>query len=211
MPPHSGPSTSSSRAHAPMINRLGPVAPGEAVDQRGRQLIAGYGVKRVSASLSPRDRRESGRAVPRGAHRARSALSASTGESTVATREARETLGLPGRNGEAPSDRSLGASVYRPSPLLGATRNWLPNSSGSKNFATCAVVDFAAARKRAKQRAAGLRLDPRERAVEWMRQLQAGEVASRAALARREGLSRARVSQVLNQIRSVVAHRQRAG
>src|SRR5690606_11403499 len=43
---------------------------------RGRLLIAGYAVKRLSASLSPRDRRESGRAVPRGAHRARSALSA---------------------------------------------------------------------------------------------------------------------------------------
>jgi hypothetical protein len=37
------------------------------------------------------------------------------------------------------------------------------------------------------------------------------EVASRAALARREGLSRARVSQVLNQIRGAVARRQRAG
>jgi hypothetical protein len=62
-----------------------------------------------------------------------------------------------------------------------------------------------------KQSASGKRLDPRERAVEWLRQLQAGEVSSRAALARREGLSRARVSQVLNQIRGVVAHRRRAG
>jgi hypothetical protein len=87
----------------------------------------------------------------------------------------------------------------------------LPNSSSSKNFATCVVVDFAAARKRPKQRAARKQLDPRERAVEWLRQLEAGEVASRAALARREGLSRARVSQVLNQIRGVVARRQRAG
>ena len=77
-------------------------------------MTAGYAVKRLSASLSPRDRRESGRAVPRGAHRARSALSASTRESTVAGRAARETLGVLGRNGEAPSDRSLGASVYRP-------------------------------------------------------------------------------------------------
>src|SRR5690606_28282950 len=107
-----------SRAVAPMINRLGPIADAEAVDQRGRLLIAGYAVKRLSASLSPRDRRESGRAVPRGAHRARPALSASTRESGAAARAARETPGVLGRNGEAPSDRSLGASVYRPSPLV---------------------------------------------------------------------------------------------
>ena len=116
----------SSRAFAPMINRLGPVAGAEAVDQRGRLLIAGYAVKRLSASLSPRDRRESGRAVPRGAHRARSALSASRRESGAAGRAARETLGVPGRNGEAPSDRSLGASVCRPSPLVGDERKMAP-------------------------------------------------------------------------------------
>jgi len=115
-----------SRAVAPMINRLGPIADAEAVDQRGRLLIAGYAVKRLSASLSPRDRRESGRAVPRGAHRARSALSASSRESAAAARAARETLGLLGRNGEAPSDRSLGASVYRPSPLVGDERKMAP-------------------------------------------------------------------------------------
>ena len=109
-----------------MINRLGPIADAEAVDQRGRLLIAGYAVKRLSASLSPRDRRESGRAVPRGAHRARSALSASSRESAAAARAARETLGLLGRNGEAPSDRSLGASVYRPSPLVGDERKMAP-------------------------------------------------------------------------------------
>jgi hypothetical protein len=110
-----------------MINRLVPVADAEAVDQRGRLLIAGYAVKRLSASLSPRDRRESGRAVPRGAHRARSALSASTRESDAAARAARETPGLLGRNGEAPSDRSLGASVYRPSPLVGDERKMAPH------------------------------------------------------------------------------------
>jgi hypothetical protein len=115
-----------SRAFAPMINRLVPVADAEAVDQRGRLLIAGYAVKRLSASLSPRDRRESGRAVPRGAHRARSALSASRRESGAAARAARETPGVLGRNGEAPSDRSLGASVYRPSPLVGDERKMAP-------------------------------------------------------------------------------------
>jgi hypothetical protein len=114
-----------------MINRLGPVADAEAVDQRGRLLIAGYAVKCVSASLSPRDRRESARAVPRGAHRARSALSASTRESGAAARVARETPGVLGRNGEAPSDRSLGASVYRPSPKVRDEREMAPHGVAS--------------------------------------------------------------------------------
>src|SRR5690606_4627473 len=103
----------------------------EAVDQRGRLLIAGYAVKRLSASLSPRDRRESGRAVPRGAHRARSALSASTRESTVFARAARETPGVPGRNGETPSDRSLGASADRPSPKVRDERKMAPRAARS--------------------------------------------------------------------------------
>ena len=115
-----------------MIYRLGPVADAEAVDQRGRLLIAGYAVKRLSASLSPRDRRESGRAVPRGSLRARSALSASTRESGAAARAARETLGLLGRNGEAPSDRSLGVSVDRPSPS-----GWRREKNGSAWGAAC--------------------------------------------------------------------------
>lgn len=67
------------------------------------------------------------------------------------------------------------------------------------------VVDFAEARKRPKPRPARERLDSRYCAIEWLRQLEAGEVASRAALARREGLSRARVSQVLNQSRGAMA------
>jgi hypothetical protein len=123
----------SSRAVAPMINRLAPIADAEAVDQRGRLLIAGYAVKRLSASLSPRDRRESGRGVPRGAHRARSALSASTRERTALARAARETPGVLGRNGEAPSDRPLGASVYRPSPLVGDERKMAPHSAPLAN------------------------------------------------------------------------------
>jgi hypothetical protein len=104
-----------------------------------------------------------------------------------------------------------GGAVYFPLPRSKLRTEWLPNSSSSKNFATCVVVNFAAARKRPKHRAAGKRFDPRERAIEWLRQLEAGEVASRAALARREGLSRARVSQALNQTRGTVAGRQRAG
>ena len=109
-----------------MLNSPAHRSGAEAANQPGRSLTAGYAVKRLSASLSPRDRRESGRAVPRGAHRARSALSASTRESTVAGRAARETLERSGRNGEAPSDRSLGASVYRPSPLVGDERRMAP-------------------------------------------------------------------------------------
>src|SRR5690606_35265402 len=113
-------------AFAPMMNSTARRSGAEPANQRGRSLTAGYAVKRLSVSLSPRDRRESGRAVPRGAHRARSALSASTRESTVATRAAREGLGVLGRNGEAPSDRSLGASVYRPSPSVGDERKMAP-------------------------------------------------------------------------------------
>ena len=109
-----------------MMNSTARRSGAEPANQRGRSLTAGYAVKRLSVSLSPRDRRESGRAVPRGAHRARSALSASTRESTVATRAAREGLGVLGRNGEAPSDRSLGASVYRPSPSVGDERKMAP-------------------------------------------------------------------------------------
>jgi hypothetical protein len=45
----------------------------------------------------------------------------------------------------------------------------------------------------------------------WLRQLQASGVASRAVLARREGLSRAWVSQVFHQVDGAVARRQRAG
>src|SRR4051812_43386450 len=37
-----------------------------------------------------------------------------------------------------------------------------------------------------------------KRAVEWQRQLDTGQVRSRAAIARREGLTRARVTQIMN-------------
>ena len=58
------PSTSRWRA-APDDQQLDRPHRREAVDQRGRLLIAGYAAKRLLASLSPRDRRESGIAVPR--------------------------------------------------------------------------------------------------------------------------------------------------
>ena len=37
-----------------------------------------------------------------------------------------------------------------------------------------------------------------QQAREWQRQIDAGEISSRAAIARREGLSRARVTQLMN-------------
>jgi hypothetical protein len=40
-----------------------------------------------------------------------------------------------------------------------------------------------------------------KRAIEWQRQLDAGQVRSRAAIARREGLTRARVTQIMNLLR----------
>jgi hypothetical protein len=118
----------SSRAVAPMINSRGPVTDAEAVDQRGRLLIAGYAVKCVSASLSPRDRRESGRAVPRGAHQLARRSPRAPARVKPTGRAARETLGVLGRNGEAPSDRSLGASIYGPSPLVGDERKMAPQA-----------------------------------------------------------------------------------
>jgi hypothetical protein len=66
--------------------------------------------------------------------RARSALFASTRESGAAARAARETPGVLGRNGEAPSDRSLGASVYRPSPLVGDERKMAPLATPLANL-----------------------------------------------------------------------------
>jgi hypothetical protein len=88
-----------SRAVAPMINSSARRSGAEAADQRGRSVTAGYAVKRLSASLSPRDRRECGRAVPRGAHRARSALY--TGREAVAATD-RIRLARVEREGSAP-------------------------------------------------------------------------------------------------------------
>ena len=55
------------------------------------------------------------------------------------------------------------------------------------------------------------RHDPLQRALEWLRQLETGEVASRAAIAWREGISRARVTHILNRLGATMAARQRAG
>ena len=83
----------------------------------------------------------------------------------------------------------------------------LPRSASNKNFAMSLIVDFARARKRIRAKA-----PPREargpmarlaRAIEWQRQLDAGQVASRAEIARREGISRARVTQIMQALTNV--------
>jgi hypothetical protein len=80
----------------------------------------------------------------------------------------------------------------------------LPRSASNKNFASCLVVDFSRARKHllvAKERTKPIGPSARlERAFEWQRQLDTGEVVSRAEIARREGISRARVTQIMNQL-----------
>jgi biotin operon repressor len=46
-------------------------------------------------------------------------------------------------------------------------------------------------------------MDNLARALEWQRQLEAGEAESQAAIARREGLTRARVTQIMNRLRDL--------
>ncbi|HMI89231.1 MAG TPA: hypothetical protein VK550_34365 [Polyangiaceae bacterium] len=87
-----------------------------------------------------------------------------------------------------------------------AAREELPNSSSSKNFSSCLVIDLARARINRKcsklhNESPGIRANPLARAVEWQRQLDAGQIENRAAIARREGLTRARVTQVMNRLR----------
>jgi hypothetical protein len=82
----------------------------------------------------------------------------------------------------------------------------LPNSSSSKNFSSCLVIDLARARI-SRKRLESLRnsslsqVDTLARALEWQRQLDAGEIESRSAIARRERLTRARVTQIMNRLR----------
>jgi hypothetical protein len=71
----------------------------------------------------------------------------------------------------------------------------LPNSSSNKNLFTALLMHFG--RPVRKQQAPKVRPDPKERAREWREMLESGVVPSRAELARRMGVSRARVTQVL--------------
>jgi hypothetical protein len=75
----------------------------------------------------------------------------------------------------------------------------LPNSSSNKNW----IAGFLARRRPPDQPALAVAAPPHpaERARAWQRALESGEVRSRAELARREGVSRARVTQVLRRLR----------
>jgi hypothetical protein len=59
-----------------------------------------------------------------------------------------------------------------------------------------------AGRRRPGERAGPLRIvETLRKAIEWRRQLDVGEVANQAAIARREGITRARVTQILSLLR----------
>jgi hypothetical protein len=95
----------------------------------------------------------------------------------------------------SPPDRFLGGCC---SPTLASCWRgeiWLPNSSSNKNWFTAFLTDFGRAAR--EQRAPAATARPSERVREWWRMLDSGEVANRAELARRVGVSRARVTQVL--------------
>ena len=82
-------------------------------------------------------------------------------------------------------------------------RRRLPSPGGTKNFSARVVIDLAAERERRKQAESKSTRPPRiiellARAEEFQRMLHSGEAESRADLARRFTLSRARVTQILN-------------
>jgi hypothetical protein len=78
--------------------------------------------------------------------------------------------------------------------------DWLPNTSSSTNFESGYVIDFDKARNRLRPK----KLEPPTivkrlaLAEEWQRQLDAGEVKHRAEISHREGVSRARVTQIMH-------------
>ena len=109
-----------------MINNPARRSGAETANQPGRSLTAGYAVKRLSAfSLPTGQERERESCPTRRSSSSLGALCEHPRERRLG-RAARETLGVLGRNGEAPSDCSLGASVYRPSPLVGDEREMAP-------------------------------------------------------------------------------------
>ena len=79
----------------------------------------------------------------------------------------------------------------------------LPNTSSSTNFESGYVIDLGKARKRLRPK----RLEPPTvvkrlaQAEEWQRQIDAGEVNHRAEISHREGVSRARVTQIMHLLR----------
>ena len=86
-------------------------------------------------------------------------------------------------------------------PAMGGLEK-LPKCASTENYASQVVVQLAEVREAQKRRSlTELRTDQAARqeaqAAEWRKALASGEVGSRAALARREGVSRAWVTKVL--------------
>ena len=96
------------------------------------------------------------------------------------------------------SSSSRPTELTCPEAVLTSVTGWLPNCATSKNFTATVVIDWETARKRLRPQAAPRAEESAsERAQRWLWELESGEVESRAAIARREGLSRARVTQIL--------------
>lgn len=124
-------------------------------------------------------------------------------------------VNIVGRSGAAVAliASTANGNQSRGEPVLGSVGSWLPKCASTENYASRVVVQLAEVRERKKRRSlAELRAEQavrqEVRADEWRRALASGEVASRAALARREGVSRAWVTKVLGRsplFREVVA------
>ena len=83
---------------------------------------------------------------------------------------------------------------------------WLPSYCGSGNFSARVVIDLATEREKRKQAESGGLRPPRivellAQAEEFQPLLDSGEATSRADLARRFTMSRARVTQIMNLLR----------
>ena len=76
---------------------------------------------------------------------------------------------------------------------------WLPNPASNKNW--IAGIPVGHRPPDPPPPALTVHRDPGQRAREWQRALESGEIKSRAELARREGVSRARVTQLLRKWR----------
>jgi len=128
---------------------------------------------------------------------------AATSSQAAARRQARDVIcrwGLKCPNSSrAFAPKQLRAADCRLAHLE-PPRNWLPNHTASENRACTIVVPFPIRERRQRFKRFG---PPRVtrllvQAEQFQRLLDPGEVASRAALARRFRLTRAQVTQILN-------------
>jgi hypothetical protein len=107
------------------------------------------------------------------------------------------------RNGVSTQRDLLTSPKFREKkPALMGRFSLLPKSVATENYEARVVVSIGEAResrKRLESRKSWeqRRAEREHLAVEWGRQLKSGDVPSRAALARREGVSRAWVTKVL--------------